>query len=701
MEGLVAAQGAHDHRRLAYIPSLDGVRALAVLGVMVFHGGIPFLPAGFLGVDAFFVLSGFLITTLLLTEWHRTAMLRLREFWARRARRLLPAVMLVVVFVVLYGTLLVPAGTYPDLRSDALATLFYVANWHYIAIGSNYFVQTSATSPLTHTWSLAIEEQFYLVWPLVVLGLMRVFGRLRPLLVVAVVGALGSGLEMALLYHDGSSLSRLYYGTDTHAQSLLVGVALAVALAMVSNRRRDQETGTDPVAHHETESLPTVTSRNGQRAMLAVGVAGLVVDGLLWWRLTYDSSFLWQGGFLLADVATAAVLASVVCIDRSYLTRLLSLSPLRYLGRISYGLYLWHFPLFQWIDGARTGLTGYPLFGVRLLATTAVATASYYLVERPIRRGTLIRQWRAWLGTPAAVGGVVALVVTMTASVGAATVSSLPAASTARGTSAAGRHETVMIVGDSTAVTLDFDLSVDASKYGVRLVDKGILGCGVAEISEVSTGATTARVASPCNPATPASARWPALWTKSLARYRPSVVIVLAGRWEVYNAKWDGKWTNISTPAFARYVRTQLTEAVTVASATGAHVDLLTAPCYSGQEQLDGAPLPANTPKRVSRYNQLVRQVAAKRSPVASLVNLYGLVCPGGQYHQTIGDVTVRAPDGVHFPFYTRSAPRTPDPDTEAEVDAFGRWMGPRLWPQLLSRATTASKQDEGSSARG
>ena len=228
----------HEDPSLSYIPALDGIRALAVLGVMAFHSGIPFLPAGFLGVDTFFVLSGFLITSLLIGEWRRRTTIRLGAFWARRARRLLPALLLVLLFVACYAAFVVPRGTYPDLRLDALSTLFYVANWHYILIGSNYFVQTGPVSLLTHTWSLAIEEQFYLVWPLVVLGVMHFTRSLRVLLAVCVVGALASAAEMALLYHPGMNLTRLYYGTDTHAQCMLVGASLAVSLAIFAERRR-------------------------------------------------------------------------------------------------------------------------------------------------------------------------------------------------------------------------------------------------------------------------------------------------------------------------------------------------------------------------------------------------------------------------------------------------------------------------------
>ncbi len=159
------------HRRLAYLPALDGVRAFAVIAVMMFHGGFSFFTGGFMGVDAFFVLSGFLITSLLVGEWRQSLTIRLGAFWARRARRLLPALLMMLLFVAFFASVIVPKGTYGALRLDALSTLLYVSNWHFILVGSNYFNETASASPLIHTWSLAVEEQFYLLWPLIVLGL--------------------------------------------------------------------------------------------------------------------------------------------------------------------------------------------------------------------------------------------------------------------------------------------------------------------------------------------------------------------------------------------------------------------------------------------------------------------------------------------------------------------------------------------------
>jgi peptidoglycan/LPS O-acetylase OafA/YrhL len=691
---------------LGYMPALDGVRGAAVLGVMAFHGGVSWLGGGFLSLDAFFVLSGFLITSLLITEWRSSGAIRLGAFWARRARRLLPALLLVLVFVVAYANWVAPPGTYPGLRLDALSTLFYVANWHFILVGSDYFARSGLPSPLTHTWSLAVEEQFYLIWPLVVLAALR-FGRgLRTLMTVSVVGAVASAVAMALLFRSGASITRLYFGTDTHGQSLLVGAVLAVVLAGRAAKpgRAGGPGGRRPVLTGNPAWL--ASGRWAKWWLPLLGAAGAVMTGLLWWRASFTSRLVWQGGVFFAALSTAAVLCSVVCAPASLLAAALSFRPLRYVGRISYGMYLWHYPLFQWIDGARTGLTGTPLLALRFGATVAVASASFFLVERPVRQHRLLRQWRAWLVAPAAVGGVAAVLVVATTGPGAASPSAAPApvhapiapvtpprspvvaASGSAGAGGSAKPTTVLIVGDSTAITLGIALSTHDQPYNAAIVNKGMLGCGVAEMTQALTKSTVIGVPAGCNPSAPTSSQWPALWAGWIAEHQPQVVAVLAGRWEVSTVDWGGHWTNIANPAFARYVEDQLRLAVQVASSGGARVALLTAPCYDGGEQPDGDSWPADSPARLATYNRLLAEVAAGSDGVASVVDLDALVCPRGTFATSIDGVTVRAPDGVHFPYYTVTASESPDPDTVTQVEAFGAWLAPRLWPRILAAAS-------------
>ncbi|HLK45693.1 MAG TPA: acyltransferase, partial [Acidimicrobiales bacterium] len=391
--------GSPEGPRLSYVGALDGVRALAVAAVIAYHAGVTHVTGGFLGVDAFFTLSGFLITSLLLGESRRTGTIALGGFWARRARRLLPCLLLVLCFVGLFSWLAVPQGQYPGLRLDSLATLFYVANWHFILQGSSYFSQVLPLSPLTHTWSLAIEEQFYVVWPLVVLAAVALFRRSAAtvLLVVASAGALASTVWMrADAPGHLSDPTRLYYGTDTHAMTILVGAALACALALLAK-------GRDPSTLRARGALGV--------AAQALGGAGAAVLAYLAVTVDFKTPWLYlKGGYLLAGLAAAAVLVSVVTVPNGPLGRALSLPPVRFVGRVSYGLYLWHYPLFLWLDHAHTGFSGLHLLAVRVVATLCVATASFYLVERPIRHGLVLRGTRAVLATAGAVVATVSMI---------------------------------------------------------------------------------------------------------------------------------------------------------------------------------------------------------------------------------------------------------------------------------------------------
>ncbi len=638
-------------QNLAYVPALDGVRAVAIIVILGYHGGVYLTTGGFYSLDAFFALSGFLITSLLIAEWRTSATVRLKAFWARRARRLLPALLLMLLGVAAFAAFAVPRGTYPTLRTDSLSALFYFANWHFIAAGSNYFNQTALTSPLTHTWSLAVEEQFYLVWPLIFLFVMERWRSLRVLLAVCVAGALASAVEMALLYSPGD-VNRVYYGTDTRAQSLLIGAALAAALAMWAQRRgvvgdSKAAPSAGPLGHGAGSPLAPRTVP-GRIAVLFVGLAGVVGSFLLWTRVSYNDAVAYRGGFLLAALATVCVLFSVVCSPGSPLAWLLSVRPLRFIGRISYGLYLWHFPLFIYIDNARTGLEGFRLFALRVAATLVIAVASFYLVERPIRQGTLLSGWRAWAVTPISVAATTAALLLATA-VPAVAVGAPAGRPPARSALFTGPRVKVMKFGDSTALTLAIGLSEHQSHYDITEYDQGILGCGVAEGAEFQLKGVDAPMATKCN-GDPANVQWPQIWRFQVRTRHPNVVMILAGRWEVVNRTYDGKWTNIENPAYAAYVKRQLAMGVRIADSGGAKVVLLTAPCYDSGEQPDGQPWPEDSPVRLAIYNHIVREVAAS-IPGTTVINFNAMACPDGHYEEFIDGQQVRESDGVHFTF--------------------------------------------------
>jgi peptidoglycan/LPS O-acetylase OafA/YrhL len=373
-----------EHR---YWPSLDGVRGVAIAAVIAYHLG--YLGGGFLGVDIFFVLSGFLITSLLLSEQAGTGAIRFGAFWARRARRLLPALLLLVLALGIYALAGGPGVVPSQLRSPAVATLLYVANWQQVVAGHSYFAQFQAVNPLMHTWSLAVEEQYYLLWPLLFSGLAFLARRRsrRAVVIGTAVIATGSALWMGVAAHVLGP-NRAYLGTDTRMWELLLGGLGAMAL---------QSAG--PARHPARWSAATVVAVGGVALGIALGGG--------------PPAWMWDGG--LVAIATCALVVVVGSIRHpdGPVARLLAIGPLRWLGRISYSLYLWHWPVIVLLTTSTTGLSGAALLSCRLAAMLGTACGSYFLVERPLRR-TNWSQWRRRALVPAGIVAVVGVVLVAT-----------------------------------------------------------------------------------------------------------------------------------------------------------------------------------------------------------------------------------------------------------------------------------------------
>ncbi len=658
------------------IDALDGLRAVALLIIMGYHFGLGWLGGGFFSLDIFYVLSGYLITGLLVGEYRKRGGIKLPAFWARRARRLLPALLIVLVVVTLMVRFAEPAGLYPGFRMNALSALFYFSNWWQIAASSNYFTATGAVSPLTHTWSLAVEEQFYLIWPLVVLAVMhlsRTFTKgIRVLLVVSGIGVIASAVEMALLYHPGVDITRLYFGTDTHAQSILIGAVLACGMRMVQMRR-----GEDGMA-------PDARSRIARHVVMVVGAAGLAGTMILTYTLQGTDAFDYRGGFTLSALSAAALITGAVCLPHGPIARVLSLRVMVWIGTISYGAYLWHYPIFVYLDAPRTGLTDVPLLVVRFAATFALAALSFYLVERPVMYGTFWRSFRSVVPAATALAVTVAVVLTGTATATAApSVRPVPES----GSSSRPGATRVLMLGDSTALTLSLSLShwADASHDGLDIINNAVEGCGVTVVQSYLSDGTEIPAPTRCNSDTPGVGQWPALLGEELMQYRPKAVILLAGRWETYDAvDAAGQSTNITQPTYARYVEGQLQRFVTISVAGGCHVVLMTTPYFDSGDAPNGQISPEDEPGRVRDYNRLVRDVADANPRTVSLVNLNTMVSRDGRFTAMIGNTLVRAPDGVHFPFFNVFDEGAHDPDTLAEVKLFSRFIGPKVLPTVV-----------------
>ena len=385
--------------RLPYLPGLDGLRALAVIAVLLYHAELSWIPGGFLGVEVFFVISGYLITALLLAEHRQRGRVDLKAFWLRRARRLLPALYLLLVVTLALAVVFLPEEV-ARLRNDAVAAFAYVTNWYLIFNNESYFETVGRPSLLLHLWSLAVEEQFYVLWPpLFVVGMMLLR---RYTLLVALAGAAVSALLMVILYQPDVDPSRIYYGTDTRATGLLLGAALAFVWAP---RRGTDLTLMKRFAAARRRRLRHTSQQRqfrvrwGWTGPLLLDVVGLAaLGGLVSFCILLDQyqPFLYQGGLALVALTTVVVIMVTVHPHTRLGAGLLGRWPLRWIGLRSYGIYLWHWPVFMVTRPELDVLiTGTPLLILRLAATLVFADLSYRFVETPIRRGALGRAWKA------------------------------------------------------------------------------------------------------------------------------------------------------------------------------------------------------------------------------------------------------------------------------------------------------------------
>ncbi|WP_176222227.1 acyltransferase family protein [Tuberibacillus sp. Marseille-P3662] len=364
-------------KKSRYMPGLDGIRAIAVCAVMAYHFGFKWAPGGFLGVGVFFVLSGYLITDILVRQWGNTGQIDLRDFWLRRARRLLPGLFLLLIVVAVWMGLF-HFSRFANLWGDWLASFFYVTNWWFIFSDVGYFSHFGQSSPLLHLWSLAVEEQFYLFWPFLLLLGLRFIPKCKWLICAIVLVALISVLDMAFLHQPGlMDTSRVYYGTDTRAFSLLIGAVLALCLS--------SEKLTGKVTNNKRLRITFDT----------VGIAGLVILFWMFWQTNQYDTFLYRGGMVIQCLATVAVITAAVH-PLTWISRILGCRPLRWLGVRSYGIYLWHYPILVLTFTSSTSGGVQAIFHmiIQIAAVFLIASISWKFIEKPIRYKMKGSIWR-------------------------------------------------------------------------------------------------------------------------------------------------------------------------------------------------------------------------------------------------------------------------------------------------------------------
>ncbi|MGH9236022.1 MAG: acyltransferase family protein [Acidimicrobiales bacterium] len=655
-------------RGLAYRPGLDGLRALALLAVLAFHHGWPGAPGGYLGVSAFFTLSGFLITTLALLEWQRTGRLSWRRFWERRARRLLPAAV-----VTLAGVLVLQAwaetGSGPRFRGDVLAALGYGANWRLAQGDGGYADLFAEPSPVVHFWSLAIEEQFYLAFPLVFAGVMALLGGARRRgAAIALFGAAALA-SFAVAWVSASRYGNdglTYYGTHTRAGELLVGVTLAFVLFRPGR------------AHG------AAADRARGWALDLAGVAALAGLAWLWHSVAIGERGLFHGVTALNALLTGLVVAAVVGPGR--LDRALGVGPLRVVGKVSYAAYLFHWPLFLVLTPRLVGVTGPRLWGVRVAATLVAAAVSYVVIEAPFRfRLPMPRPRLAGVATAGAAavvglafvlpqhGGAYADLAAVEQGGGAPGVAGdggggLKPATNVRAIAAVAppdgvaATDTVFMVGDSVAYSLGVAFHFWNTRGPERAfqVDNHIsFGCPIGGPGVVR-GTDEHGTSSDCE-------TWRTDLPRALAASSPDVVVMVMGLLDLNGREIDGEWRELGDPVHDRWLRGQIDEVATLLEAPGVPVVWMTFPHVRAKDRSDPTrawdTLAINEPAKVDRFNALLAEVAAGHDGI-ELVDLAGWL---DTWPEQSFEPEMR--DGIHFSY--------------AGADKVGSWLIPQVLAKL------------------
>ena len=628
--------------QLRHQPALDGLRGIALLIIVAYHDGYGWAKGGFLSLDAFFVLSGFLITSLLLREWQQSHAIDVLAFWARRARRLLPALLVMLGVVAVYSYFAVPDAKLMQLRGDGLASIFYVANWRFISVGESYFDLFAGVSPLRHLWSLAIEEQFYLLWPLVFIAVIKLSkGSMRVLAGVTIGGIALSVLAIGVQY-EGVDPSRAYYGTDGRAHTLLVGCLLAILLPHLMPR-----------------------TPRGHQVVQGAGLLAAVLSLVVMTQVTDHSVGYYRGGSLLFAVGVAAMILASIQPVRSPVGSFLSLTPLRWTGLISYGLYLWHWPINTFMTEGRVGVSGDMLNLLRLFVTFLFAIASYYLVENPIRRGVIGRR-TARLVTPAAVAFVTVAFLTASATaapppdyLGGATGWRLPCDAPSAELRAQADEETaryrfddpppgmpahVVVVGDSAACSLSLGLRTIGEPLGMTISDASVIGCGVAAGQVFLPDEEFPQTTEECPPMVKDRI--------TAAAAQPTDAVVWLSSWERADQLVDGKLVEFDSRDGRELLASQLEDRYQlIRSETAAPIYLVTtAPPGPGNYQdgeLRGA---RSNDVRFAQLDQRLAAFARRHPDDVRLIDLADRVCPTGPPCGTLrGGYNPRADDGMHF----------------------------------------------------
>jgi peptidoglycan/LPS O-acetylase OafA/YrhL len=633
--------GGHPEAVRRHITALDGMRGIAVLLVMFFHFKLGPFRGGFVGVTVFFTLSGFLICSRTLSEVGRSGRFAVADFFERRVRRLAPAAIACILGVVICTSIFGTHEQHASVPGDAIAALANVANWRFLVHGTSYADLFAAPSPLNHFWSLAIEEQFYLVFPVVVFLALRLPKRIRVAAVALIVSA---ALEWSA--HEASaagSFNRFYYGTDARMSELLVGVIAALAL------------------YYWRISVPRPAGlqRFGVMLVAAAGLATVVIGAM-----TYrngGASYQHGGAFLIALATAALIIGGLE--GSNGIARLCSVRPLVYVGKISYGAYLYHWPIFA-LSGKHWGpLHGTWLGLAQLASSLLLAAVSFRYLEAPIQRRRFAPTRRAMLrGWTTALAGAACITIALgvfnpargpSRFAGASTGLQIPAevkvkpGAVVSRTNAVNRPLRVLVTGDSTAEVMANALVSyqNAHPQALQVLNLSLPGCPITPTDLIRNYAgESGQNVSLCG-------GWTKTFPPQIAKFKPDVSLVFLSVMEQTDQRTQsGNWDNLLDPTYRAHQESEFDALIADLSATGAPVAWADVPYFKFQVDL---PWISDSTQRTDVLNAMFREVTARHSNVRLLDYASHLNKPGDLVN------TVIRPDGIHMtPAYAEGLAR-------------------------------------------
>ncbi len=615
-------------------PALDGLRGIFVILVAIYDTGLVGFSGFFIWVDAFFVFSGYLITAKLIKEINATGRIKLLKFWIRRVRRVFPALITVIIVYAVAETIFGAGSIISSVRGDCIAALLGVVNWYLIFTrfglevhaqhfglvngqmvlkGFTFYKATDGNNGLLNIWILSILEQFYLLWPLIVIGLYKWLKTYRLLFRMTLFLAVLSAARMFAAYNHGANFNGAYYSTDSRSEALMIGAALAFLMAMHGEVKEWVRSALDTIAPFVFIALLVMTA----------------------YAIKF-SNWVFAGGFLVFDVFVAVLIAFVVLCPKSELMSIVKNRVFILLGNLSLGLFLWQYPIRVALTYHDTGLNTVPLYILQEVVTFILACMSLVFIERPFIAGVYFRKIKKQV-VIALAGAMIVLVVIFVVMTLVTSYTTLKSRNNELVRSLTAKDPIrVLVVGDSMAYSLSVGLQHDESLYGTTVDNVGLPNCSNVGINSVNLSQSQLKISNQCSD-------WNTIFKNAITNFSPDVVIVVVGGASVFQSNWNTGWNRLGNAAYDVSLGNSLTGLGDIFKSAGLPVIYCTVPYFAGSLSRIASQ------SKVNSFNSIIRTIVQNNSHWFYLFDLNKTVDPNQKFSSVIQGTSVRSSNGASF----------------------------------------------------